>query len=92
MAYPVQSNQGVRYTHITATTVICGGPCQILGIFVASCSATPTIQVTDAANDVANTFTPSGATFYPLPAQVITNLVVTISGTVDCTVFWNDKI
>jgi hypothetical protein len=36
-----------------------------------------------------NTFTPVGATFYPMPGRFNTSLVVTISGTVDCTVFWD---
>jgi hypothetical protein len=36
-----------------------------------------------------NTFTPAGATFYTIPARFGTSLIVTVGGTVDCTVFWS---
>ena len=77
------------YSNITATTTIYPSNCIILGIFVASASSSPTISITDGANTVVATFTPVAATFYPIPAQCSTNLVVTIGGTVNCTVFWN---
>jgi hypothetical protein len=77
-----------NYTNITATTTIRTGNGGIMGIFVASASATPTIKVSDGSSTVVNTFTPAGATFYKIPAQFNTSLIVTIGGTVDCTVFW----
>lgn len=55
------------------------------GIWVSSASATPTIKVADAQGTIANTFTPTGATWYPLPIRCVGTVTVTISGTVDCT-------
>lgn len=83
---PVTESQ--NYKNITSTTTVYTGAGGILGIFVASASATPTIKVQDGAATLVNTFTPTGATFYPIPGRFGTSLVVTISGTVDCTVFW----
>ncbi len=60
----------------------------LLGIFVAQASATPTIKLADTGGTIANTFTPSAGTFYPLPCQLSGTLTVTISGTVDATVFY----
>ena len=88
MSLPVTESQ--NYKNITATTTIYTGRGGILGIFVASASSTPTIKVTDNSNTIVNTFTPSAASWYPMPARFNTNLVVTISGTVDATVFWTN--
>lgn len=87
MAQPVTESQ--NYKNITSTTTIFTGAAGLLGIFCASASATPTIKVQDGANTLVNTFTPNGSTFYPMPGRFTTSLVVTISGTVDCTVFWS---
>lgn len=81
------------YKNISSSTLVRTGRGSLLGIFVASASATPTIKIWDntsgATTILVNTFTPSAATFYPIPATFGTGLYVTISGTVDCTVFWN---
>ena len=87
MSLPVTASQ--NYKNITATTTVYTGTGGIFGIFVASASSTPTIKVSDGASTLVNTFTPAGATFYQIPARFNTSLVVTISGTVDCTVFWS---
>ena len=83
------------YTNISASELIRTGPGKLLGIFVASASSTPTIKVWDqtsgAAPVVVNTFTPSAGVFYPMPCKLNTGLYVTISGTVDCTVFWEPR-
>ena len=80
------------YENISASTLIFSKPCQLLGIWVSSASSTPTIKVWDqtsaAAPIVANTFTPLGSTYYPIPASCVNGLYITISGTVDCTVFY----
>ena len=80
------------YTNISTSTLIRTGTGNLLGIFVASASSTPTIKVWDAVSAAApilvNTFTPVGGVFYPIPATFVTGLYVTIGGTVDCTVFW----
>lgn len=83
---PVSESQ--NYKNITSTTTVYTGTGGLLGIFVASASSTPTIKVSDGAGTMVNTFTPVSATFYPLPGRFNTSLVVTIGGTVDCTVFW----
>lgn len=83
---PVSESQ--NYTNLTATTTVFTGNGGILGIWVSSASATPTLKVQDGTATVANTFTPVSATWYPLPFKFSTSLIVTISGTVDCTVSW----
>lgn len=79
------------YQRITASTNTGAGAAQLMGIFVASASATPTIRVydgTDATGTVVvNTFTPVAGTYYPIPAKVAKGIYIAISGTVDCTVF-----
>lgn len=84
--------EGGAYTNISSSTLVRTGAGQLLGIFVASASATPTIKVWDntsaATTVLVNTFTPLAATFYPMPFSFYTGLYVTISGTVDCTVSW----
>jgi hypothetical protein len=87
MSYPVTASQ--NYNNITATTTVYTGTGGLFGIFVASASSTPTIKVSDGASTLVNTFTPAGATFYQIPGRFTTSLVVTIGGTVDCTVFWS---
>ena len=77
-------------TNISSSTLIRTGRGRLLGIFVASASASPTIKVWDntsaATTILVNTFTPIAATFYPMPFRFQTGCFVTISGTVDCTV------
>ena len=60
----------------------------LLGVFVSQASSTPTLKVADTGGTIANTFTPAAGTFYPLPCQVSGTLIVTISGTVDATIFY----
>lgn len=83
--------EGLPYTNIAASALIQSGSGKLIGIFVASASATPTIKVWDntagSTTVLINTFTPVAGTFYPIPAKFKTGLYVTISGTVDCTVF-----
>ena len=86
MSIPVTASQ--NYKNTTATTTVYTGTGGCFGIFVASASSTPTIKVSDGATTMVNTFTPVGATFYQIPGRFNTSLVVTIGGTVDCTVFW----
>jgi hypothetical protein len=81
------------YSNLTASALVKPSTGKITGIFVAAASATPTIKVWDsltAATPVlVNTFTPVAATYYPFPdVQFTRGLFITISGTVDCTVFY----
>jgi len=86
MSIPVTAAQNAK--NLTATTTVYTGTGGLFGIFVASTTA-GTIKVSDGATTMVNTFTPLGATFYQLPGRFNTSLVVTITGTVDCTVFWS---
>ena len=79
--------EGASRTNMTSTTTLTLAT-NLIGIFVASASSTPTIKVADSLGTIANTFTPTGAQYYPMPTSVDT-CVVTISGTVDCTAFWS---
>jgi hypothetical protein len=81
-----------NFTRATASAQIMSQSCSLMGIFVAAASATPTIQVWDSLSASGriciNTFTPAPSTFYPMPAAMGTGIFITISGTVDCTVFY----
>lgn len=84
---PVSESQ--NYKNITSTTTVWTGTGGILGIFVASSSG-GTLKVSDGAATMVNTFSPNVATFYPLPGRFNTSLVVTVTGTLDATVFWTN--
>ena len=71
--------------NITSTTTVKATAGQIGGIFVAS-STSGTIKLQDGSATLVNTFNVSGATWYPLPFGFANSLVVTITGTLDCTV------
>lgn len=81
-------NESQNYTNMTGTTTVFTGNGNLLGIFVASASGSPTIKVSDGAGTVVNTFTPVAATWYPMPFRFNTSLIVTIGATVDCTASW----
>ena len=87
MSNPVTEAQ--NYRNITSTTTIFTGTGSILGIFVSSASSSPTITVSDGVGTMVAQFTPVAATFYPMPGRFNTSLIVTIGGTVNCTVFWD---
>jgi hypothetical protein len=75
--------------NITATNAALKGGGSLIGIWVSSASAVPTIKVEDSAGVIANTFTPVGPNFYRLPVVWTGTLTVTISGTVDCTIVYD---
>lgn len=78
------------FVNLSASALVRAGSGALIGIFVASASATPTIKVWDAVTAatpvLVNTFTPVAATWYAIPAFFKTGCYVTIGGTVDCTV------
>ena len=93
MSQPVY--EGGSKKNFTATGTIAPSAAQdstgnLVGVFVSQASATPTLKLADASTTIANTFTPVAGTFYPLPCTFNGTLTVTISGTVDCTVFWSN--
>ena len=75
--------------NITATNTTLSAK-RLMGVFVSQASATPTLKVADSVGTIANTFTPVAGTFYPLPCGTTGTITVTISGTVDATVFYAD--
>lgn len=84
--------EGENYTNLTSTATIktaaAADTLRLLGIFVASVGASPTIKVEDGAGTtVVNTFTPLAGVFYPMPCRLTTGLKVTINN-VDLTAFW----
>ncbi len=77
--------------NITSSTNVMPRSGYLTGIWVSSASATPTIAVYDSATTttatlIANTFTPIGGTWNPIPFRANAGVYVVISGTVDCTV------
>ena len=86
MSIPVTAAQNAK--NLTATTTVYTGTGGLFGIFVASTSG-GTLKVSDGATTMVNTFTPAAATFYQLPGRFNTSLVVTVTGTLDATVFWS---
>lgn len=89
MANTVTESQS--YKNFTATTTIVPptnySGARLLGIFVASTSS-GTIKVQDGSTTVVNTFTPTNATFYPIPAECRGTVTITVGGTLDATVFY----
>lgn len=78
--------------NITSTTTITQESGSLMGVFVSAASSTPTIKVADGDGTIANTFSPVAGTYYPLPCKFRKGLTVTISGTVDATVFYGKVI
>lgn len=80
-----------NYTTLTSTGgLVRSGAGGLMGIFVASASATPTITVFDSltgtGTQIVNVFTPVAGTFYPMPFFFGVGCFVLLSGTVTCTV------
>lgn len=74
--------------NLAATGSIVGAS-SVAGVFVSQASATPTLKVADGGGVIMNTLTPLAGTYYPFPCKVTGTVTVTISGTVDCTVFYS---
>lgn len=89
------SESAASYANITSSSLVTRGPGKLLGVFVAIATATPTLKIwdqTSAATPVlVNTFTPVAGTFYRIPARYKNGLFATISGTVDCTFFYENN-
>lgn len=77
----------------TASVLVKTGQGRLQGIMVTAATATPTIKLWDntsaAGTILANTFTPVAGTSYLFPdVDFTTGLFITISGTVDCNVYY----
>ena len=89
MASPISTAGSAE--NISSSTNVMARAGELVGIFVASASSTPTIAVYNSATTtttsiIVNTFTPVGGTFYPMPFSFASGCYVAIGGTVDCTV------
>lgn len=80
---------GDKYLNASASALVATGDGNLIGVFVASATSTPTIKLWDntagSGAVLVNTFTPSAGAWYPTPFHFLTGLYITISGTVDCT-------
>jgi hypothetical protein len=91
LTYP----RGSDYTRRTSSANILPAAGKLMGIWVSSASATPTITIYDSATTTTTTtvlgvFTPASATTYRFPEiRVVNGIYIVISGTVDCTVFYD---
>lgn len=90
LTYP----RGNEYRGVTSSTLVHSGSCKLTGIWVSAASGTPTLKVWDSTaasgSSLIGTFTPVAATMYSFPTARATNgLFVTVTGTVDCTVFFD---
>lgn len=90
MGQPTVVEAGSRL-NLTSTGTI-GGTGQfgkLMGVFVAQASGSMTLQISDSQGNIANTFSPLAGTYYPLPCYWFGTLTITITGTGDCTVFYD---
>ena len=88
MAQPVTEASGYKNFTDADSVLTITGKKSVTGIFVASSTA-GTLQVSDGSTTVVNTFSASAGTFYPMPFQATTSLVITIGGTLDGTIFFS---
>lgn len=91
MSTPVIEASGY-FGGITSSTNVSNQRTRCQGIFCASASSTPTIAVYDSATTgtgttIVATFTPSGGTFYKIPALALNGVYIQIGGTVNCSFF-----
>lgn len=88
---PAQVTETGCYENISSSTLVYTGACHLMGIFCAS-SSSGTVKIWDQTSAAApicvNTFSVSAATWYPIPADMVKGIYVTIGGTADITVFY----
>lgn len=80
-----------EHMNLSASGQVMSGPGRILGILVATTSG-GTFKLWDAltatGDIVCNTLTPLAGGFYPIPARCVVGAYLTITGTLDLTVFY----
>lgn len=83
-------SEACGYVAKAASAAVLTGRGKMLGIFVTTATATPTLKVYDGIDNsgtvILDIFTPSPG-FYPMPAQVSVGCYVEIGGTVKYTAF-----
>lgn len=90
MSYPISASGNYKHlTQANSPATVFAGSGSLTGLFCASASNTPTVALADGVTTLVNTFTPVAGTFYKLPGNFLTSLIVTIGGTADITIFWN---
>lgn len=86
--YEGSMRKNITSTNATIIVPTGAGGLHLFGIAVSQASGTPTIKWADTQGTIWNTFTPIAGTFYPSPCDLVGTLTVTISGTVDATIFY----
>lgn len=87
MGSPTQVFEGDRRLNFTATTTAIADAGNILGILVASSTA-GTIKVADGKGTICNTMSVTAGTFYRMPCRYVGGLTITVTGTLDATIFY----
>lgn len=78
---------GDLFHNFTGTNTLTG-PVRVSSILVATTSA-GTIKVANAAGTIVNTITVAAGTSYPMPFYSATDVTITVTGTIDATVFYS---
>jgi hypothetical protein len=79
--------EGDKYQNFTATATVRASAGNLLGILVAS-SSSGTVKVVAGSNTIVNTMSVTAGQFYPMPCKFVGALVITVTGTLDATVFY----
>lgn len=81
------------YKHLTASGLVYSGKAKLLGIFVWTASASPTIQVLDGITSggtaIGAAMIPLAGTWYPMPFKLSTGIYIIIANSVDCTIAYD---
>lgn len=82
-----QESEGDKFLNFTAT--VASGPtsARLIGVLVAS-ATTGTIKLATASRTIVNTMSVTAGTFYRIPCKFQGTLVITVTGTVDATLFY----
>ena len=83
---PQEVYEGSKRLNFTATTTALSTG-NLLGILVASSTA-GTIRITDLDGVIVNTMAVMSATFYRIPCSFRGGMTITVTGTLDATVFY----
>lgn len=85
MDYAIES--GCKRLNLTATNTALTSV-DLVGVFISAAASVPTIKIADSKGTILNTMTPTVGAYYKLPCRTVGTVTVTISGTVDATVFY----
>lgn len=81
------SETGCKRLNVTATNTALTGV-DLVGVFISAAASVPTLKVADSKGTIINTMTPTVGAYYKIPCRTVGTVTITISGTVDATVFY----